>query len=364
MTKRTATPDAGTETAIAAAVAVLDDQGKVRTNFQIMPFGDPFFGRDGRGPYRLVDEAHAQAVIHSTKAIQRGTQLFVDYDHQSVLAVPKGGTAKAAGWVKGLSVEADGIHAEVEWTKPALAALEAGEYRYVSPHFRFAQADGRITRLINVGLTNSPNLDLAAIAAADMAPSNGEPANMKSIASALGLAEDASEEEILAAIKDMMEKSTAQSAQLTALDKTLGNVRLTVGLAEDADGAAIAAAITEKVAAFDPTQFVPRASYDALTKTIRDDAEKSAIAAVDQAVADGKVPPAQRGWALDLVKKDQASFHSFIAGAAPFAAGDTITDKPEGANKATALTEQEAIACEMTGMSAEDFLAAKNEGKN
>lgn len=362
MTKRTATPDAGTETAIAAAVAVLDNQGKVRTTVQLLPFGDPIIGRDGRGPYRLADAAHAQAVIDTTLAVQRGTDLFIDYDHQSVLAVPKGGTARAAGWVKSLSVEADGIHAQVEWTAAAREALEAGEYRYLSPHFRFVQKDGRITRLINAGLTNSPNFDLAAIASAEMDNQAGDPKPMKPIATALGLAEDASEEEVLAAIKDMMEKSTAQSAQLTALDKTLADVRVTVGLADDADGAAIAAALTEHVAAFDPAQFVPRASYDALTKSVRDDAEKSAIAAVDQAIADGKLPPAQKSWGLALVKRDAASFHSFLAGAAPFAAGDTITDKPTGANKATALTEAEAIACEMTGMSEADFLAAKNEG--
>lgn len=360
MTKRTASPDAGTHTAIAAAVPVLDDQGKVRTRIQILPFGDPFFGRDGRGPYRLTDAAHAQAVIETTAAIQRGTDLFVDYDHQSVLAVPKGGTARAAGWIKALSVEADGIHAEVEWTAAARSALEAGEYRYVSPFFRH-RPDGQITRVVNAGLTNSPNLDLAAIAAADMEVHNEESKPMKSVAVALGLAEDASEAEILAAIKDMMEKSTAQASALASAK--LPELAKALGLADHSDGAAIATALTEAMTAIDPAEFVPRASYDALAKTLRDDAEKSAIASVDQAIADGKVPPAQRAWALNLVKKDEASFHSFLAGAAPFAAGDTITEKPEGANKATALTEQEAIACEMTGMSPEDFLAAKNEGK-
>ncbi len=361
MTKRTATPDAGTDTAIAAAVAVLDDQGKVRKRIQILPFGDPFHGRDGRGPYRLVDATHAQAVIDATAAVQRDTDLFIDYDHQSVLAVPNGGTAKAAGWIKGLSVEADGIHAEVEWTAPALAALEAGEYRYVSPHFRFAQADGRITRLVNVGLTNSPNLDLAAIAAADMALSTGDQKPMKSVAEALGLSADASEEEVLAAIKDMMEKSTAQSAQLTAIDKTLADVRVTVGVAADADGTAIATALAEKAASFDPAQFVPRASYDALAKGVREEAEKSAIAAVDQAVADGKVPPAQRAWALDLVKKDKASFHSFIAGAAPFAAGDIITEK-SGDKDAPKLSADEAAIASQLGLTEEKFLKSREEG--
>ena len=359
MTKRKTSPDAGTQVAIAAAQAALDAEGKVRTRVQLLPFGDPFFGRDGRGPYRLADAAHAQQVIETTAAIQRGTELFIDYDHQSVLAVPKGGTAKAAGWIKQLHVEADGIYGDVEWTAAATAALEAGEYRYISPFFRHLK-DGRVTRLVNAGLTNSPNLDLAAIASADMDADEadddeGVTNSMKSIASALGLAEDASEEEVLAAIKDRMEKSTAQAS-------ALASARTALGLADDADGAAIASALVEQSAAVDLTQFVPRASYDALAKQMKDDAEKSAIAAVDQAIADGKVLPAQRAWALALVKKDQASFHSFLAGAAPFAAGDVLNNQPENAGKFTALTEDEAIACEMTGMSPEDFLAAKNEG--
>lgn len=359
MTKRTASPDAGTHTAIAAAVPVLDDQGKVRTRIQILPFGDPFFGRDGRGPYRLTDAAHAQAVIDTTAAIQRGTDLFIDYDHQSVLAVPKGGTAKAAGWVKSLSIEAEGIHADVEWTAPALAALEAGEYRYVSPHFRFAQADGRITRLVNVGLTNSPNLDLAAIAAADMEVQNEEAKPMKSVAEALGLSADASEEEILAAIKDMMEKSTAQASALASAK--LPELAKALGLADGSDGAAIATAVTDALTAIDPAQFVPRASYDALAKTLRDDAEKSAIASVDQAIADGKVPPAQRAWALNLVKKDEASFHSYLAGAAPFAAGDIVTDKPGGEGQAKLSAEEAAVASTL-GLTPDQFLKSREEG--
>lgn len=363
MTKRKTSPDAGTQVAIATSQAVLDGEGKVRKTVQLLPFGDPIYGRDGRGPYRLADAAHAQAVIDTTLAVQNGTELFIDYDHQSVLAVPKGGTARAAGWVKGLTVEADGIHAQVEWTAAAHQALEAGEYRYISPHFRFAQKDGRITRLVNAGLTNSPNFDLAAIASADMDAdeedddTEGDTKKMAKFAQALGLSDDAGEEEILAAIKDVMERSTAQAS-------ALASARSALGLADDADGEAIAAAASAKAAGIDPAQFVPRASYDALAKTIRENAEASAIAAVDQAVADGKVPPAQRDWALDLAKKDLASFHSFLDAAVPFAAGDMLNKQPDDAGKHTALTEDEAIACEMTGMSPEDFLAAKNKGTN
>ncbi|MEZ5709718.1 MAG: phage protease [Blastomonas sp.] len=344
-------PDQGTALASASAFSVLGDDGKVKTHIQLIPFGDPLFGRDGRGPYRLIDKAHAEQVLATTAAIQGSTDLFIDYDHQSFLAVPKGGEARAAGWIKQLSVEDDGIYADVDWTAAATAALEAREYRYISPYFRHLIADGRVTRLVNAGLTNSPNFEMAAIAAEN----HGDRKPMTKIAKALGLADDAGEDEIIAAIADMMEKSTAMS-QL--IDRT----RDALGLEEGAEGDAIAAAAEGAVQAaanVDPTKYVPMAMYQGLQKKMSDDAEADAIASVDAAIEAGKLPPAQREWGLSLVRKDAAAWASFVAGAAPFAAGEILSGQPE--TKATSLTEAEAIACEMTGTSPEDFLKAKNE---
>lgn len=134
---------------------------------KLLPYGT-LQGRDGRGPWILEGRAHASDVIATTQRVQGGTDMMFDYDHQSALAaVPGvGGTARAAGWIKPatLKAEDDGIYGDVEWTQAAEAAIRAKEYRYHSPHFRAARGTGRITRLVNAGLTNSPNLDFPALA--------------------------------------------------------------------------------------------------------------------------------------------------------------------------------------------------------
>lgn len=175
---------------------VLNAKGNILRRVKLLPYGR-FGGRDGRGPWTLEGKAHADEVIAATRRLQGGTDILFDYDHQSALsAVPDvGGMAKAAGWIKPdtLTAEADGIYGDVEWTRPAETAIMAREYRYYSPYFRFLKENGRVTRIINVGLTNSPNLDLPALASqrlgndpVDVAPLTNEE---RAVCAALGLSE-------------------------------------------------------------------------------------------------------------------------------------------------------------------------------
>ena len=142
-----------------------------------MPLGT-FGGRDGRGPWHLRDRAHAERVIDATRAFLNGVDFLINYDHQSEFAANAqvGGQAKAAGWAKPetLTVGEDGIYAEVDWTAAAAAALQAREYRYYSPHFRAHKETGELTRLVNVGLPNSPNIDVSALASQELGASPAE----------------------------------------------------------------------------------------------------------------------------------------------------------------------------------------------
>jgi phage I-like protein len=65
-----------------------------------------FYGRDGRGPYELVDAA---AVIEAPRRYAGMTKMPVDFDHALDLAAPKGLPAPAAGWIKGLQARRGGI---------------------------------------------------------------------------------------------------------------------------------------------------------------------------------------------------------------------------------------------------------------
>lgn len=352
------------EAVLAGAVDAIGADGKVRRDFPVLPFGDPFYGRDGRGPFILRDRVHAEQVIAATRSFLGGCDMMVDYDHQSALAAVEGvgGRAPASGWVKELLVQDDGIHVKVEWTPAAEAALAAREYRYVSPNFRVAKATREVTRLVNIGLTNSPNLELSALAAQKLHPAEEKPL-MKTIALAaliapLALAATATEAEVLAAIGEL----TTKAAKADSADAVLASARKTLGLADDAaDDVVLAAVASAKTAgAPDPAKFVPKAGYDELAGRLRVIEEGRILAQVDLAVTEGKVPPAMKDWAIALGKKDATELASYLTNAVPFAGqAPKLPGSPK--SKITQLDEAQLMACEMTGTSHEDFLKALNE---
>ncbi len=222
------------------------------TWIQLLPAGT-VSGRDGRGPYVVGDRPAMEAIVAATVARSKATDLYVDYDHQAIFgAVPGvGGNAPAAGWIKDLQVRDDGIWGRVEWTAAAAEKLRAGEYRYLSPVFKSDDA-GRIQWIFNAGLINTPNLELAAVAASDRGLSTQEH-DMKRIAAELGLGEDASEDAIL--------------AQVRTMKTTVGTVASAVGLQAQASAEALTAAIAAKI---DPTKFVPMEQHLQVQTQLKD----------------------------------------------------------------------------------------------
>lgn len=313
--------------------------------------------RDGRGPFHAGDKKNMQAIIDRTKAYLGGTEMMIDYDHQSVFGAVKGvgGTAKAAGWVKEYDIRDDGIYGRVEWTRAAKDAIEAGEYRYISPTFISDKRTGRVTQLLNAALLNQPAMDLTAVAAHTLLnPQEGQ--TMDEILEALGLAEGSGEAEILAAITAMQESRTAAAAA--------------AGLGEDATAENIVTAIadlakTAKAGKPDPAKFVPIAQVTALQAEIQSlradmDAGK-AEAAVAAAIEGGKVAPALKDWALDLAKSDMKAFEAFTASA------PTLTHQQLG-NKKTKdgagngeLSDSDLQVMSQMGLTKDEFIAARTE---
>src|SRR3546814_1790477 len=83
-----------------------------------------------------------------------------------------GGRAPASGWIKELQKRDDGIYGRIEWTAAARQALAAGEYRYISPVFNHDKIGGRVRAILRAGLTNTPALELAAVASEQ--PNHGD----------------------------------------------------------------------------------------------------------------------------------------------------------------------------------------------
>ena len=178
------------------------DVGGAPEVISVLPFGHVV---SQKGEFDVDEESLAAM---KEQIAQRGVDLVVDYEHQTLT----GERAPAAGWVKELFAEDGHIKARVEWTIPAKQYLENKEYRYLSPVITVRKSDNKATGLHSLALTNTP-------AIAGMTPIvnsstfQGGETNMneliKKLAAALGLGEDADEEQILTALSACVEENKA-----------------------------------------------------------------------------------------------------------------------------------------------------------
>ena len=287
-------------------------------------------GKSGRTAPEIIREINGQIIRETT----------IDYDHQTQFVPQTGRAAPAAGWIKRLFARAGAVWGEVQWTDRGRAAVESGEYRFISPTFLYEKASRKVTRITGAGLVNSPAFFMEAIASAQTMEDS---MNLEKLRKALGLAKDATEEQILAAASAAAASHTAIAAAAKAFgleDGSTGEqvtaaatasvagmtaIAKAAGLEEAAKPDAIATAVAAARAGTgggdpDPEKFVPRSEFNALSERLKGietaGAEATATAAVDAAVRAGKVTPGQRDWALGYARKDLAGFQAY-AEAAP-----------------------------------------------
>jgi phage I-like protein len=170
------------------------------TAMRVGEYLHPIHGKIQFTPDRLLRFAE------SVKRKVRGIDLDIDYDHKTD---PTKGN-EAAGWVKDAKVEGDTLKLLVDWTQSAVQKIKEGAYRYFSPEFQdsWTDAAGNTHQdvLFGGGLTNRPFLkDLLPVNLSELqfdrtalAEPNKEGTEMdrKKIAKALGLPEDATDEQI------------------------------------------------------------------------------------------------------------------------------------------------------------------------
>lgn len=318
---------------------------------KLVPAGT-FTARDGRGPFNAGGKSEMEAILARTLKYAGGTELMIDYDHQSFLSAVKGvgGRAPAAGWIKELEVREDGIWGLIEWTARAAREIKRGEYRYLSPGFSNDKA-GNIHTIFNAGLLNMPAMDLVAVAAgADH--SNLLETDMKNIAKALGLEEGASEEAILAAINKL---NTDRSRVVT-----------TAGLKPEATTdelvTTLSALKTSTAATPDPTKFVPIEQVTLLQTEVKD--LKASItgdkaeAEVTKAIEDGKLTPALKDWGISLFKANPDQFATFIGNAPVLTTTQLGAKKPDPAND-DGLTDADELAITMMGLDRAEFIKTR-----
>lgn len=331
-------------------------------DMQLTPAGS-FLPRDGRElkvPSWFIDAQSAQSVIGLFSA--RRTPPVVDYEHQTLRSETNGQPAPAAGWMRGLHWRDSGLWATVELTARAADLVRAREYLYVSPVLYYDPATGQVLAIEMAALTNNPAIDdmapLALRAAAtfafhsDSTEDNTMNPLLAAIVAALSLAADTTEDQAIAAC-------SALKPKLDTLDK------LTQTLGVGAEGA-VAACTALKQATPDPAKYVPVAAVDEMRGQLAalsaENTNRKVNDLVETGLADGRILPSMKDWAISLGQKDVAALSAYLDKAAPIAAlsgTQTGGQQPAGVKDANGLSEAELAVCSMTGIDPKDYAAAK-----
>lgn len=238
-----------------------------------------------------------------------GIAIPLDTDHSTLLRGALGEAPNTVGYLSSVEARDDGTHGRVDWIDPARAVQQLRTHRFISPSFH--HEDGRATWLHSAALVSAPALAMPALAAAAHALNLESP--MKQIAKALGLAEDATEAQCLAAL--------AGRADVKPLAAALG-------LADTADAAACLAAVGTLKAGGADAGTVAKLQADlsttsvqlaAIVKATRD---KEVADLLDGALRERRIVPAQRdGYAAMCATEDGLKGVRAVLAATPVGLG-------------------------------------------
>jgi phage I-like protein len=279
----------------------------------LVPAGT-FRGVDGRGPYRVKDMAALAAA-----SIKPG-RLVIDENHATDLAAPRGEAAPARGWIVELQARADGLWGKVEWTAAGRALVVGREYRGISPAMAVDAKDKTTVRaVLRASLTNNPNLLLATL------HSKQEPAvDLVKLRASLGLADDADEAAILAAAeaaRTAAETHAAQLAQIAAAAKVDKPEVAAIVTALQARGADDADELRDTVTTLQAE----------LTTLKADRAKERATQVVDDAIRAGKpIPKTLRDHYIARHAADPGAVEKELAGLPSLHAGGVTKPPSEG----------------------------------
>lgn len=312
---------------------------------QVIPYG---YHKTPKGDF-LCDDESARLVLEEFASHKNN--MVADYEHQTL----DGKEAPAAGWITQLvNKGADGIWARVDWTEKAKAYLANREYRYVSPVFLKRAADNRVVRLINVALTNQPNIDgmVPLVNKGNIArgyPLHKEDIQMKRTLEALGLPEGADDDAASAAVARL------KAAAVVVANKAVCEA---LGLKETAAESEVVGTVMAMKQGFAQTGDLAAkvASLEAQQR-VRESTELVAMA-----MKEGKITSGQQDWARAYAEKDPEGFKVFVAKAAVVVPNGKL---PSGAQteRAAATDETQVMVNKMLGISDETFNKHKGEAE-
>lgn len=277
---------------------------------------------------------------------ETGLPLVIDENHSTQRAAPAGGPSPALARISvdALSVDANGaIWGEPDWTPYGLERTAQGAYLGLSPALLIS--NGEIKGLASAGLVNDPNMDLpVALNARQLeALQTMDP----EIAALLGLPEDATPDQVKAAVKALQAPAPAPAPTDPALNS--------------AQAQAPAAAPVEQP---EPAWLVAlNARLDTLEGNLKNKAqgahEVAVNSAIERVISAGKLPPTPE--ARQFAKAQCESPEGLKAFCdyyeqAPAMVPDVALNSAAPAGKPKASERQEKIAKAM-GLSIEEYLA-------
>ena len=295
-----------------------------------------------------VDESSFQAM--KAQIAQRGVDLVVDYEHQTL----KGVEAPAAGWVKELKLEDGNIVATVEWTPRGAEYLKNKEYRYLSPVVNVRKTDNKAIGLHSLALTNTPAIEnMTPIVNSDNFEGGQKYMDMQKLAALLGLGPDTTEEQITEALQAMAAENKSlkegqQTGEVTVANKAVCEL---LGLKAGAPAEDVTAKIMElKSGTIDGVNVL-----EELKALKQQNAQRDADEAVTLALKAGKITPAQKDWARSYALADPRGFGAFVEKAPQVVPMGEIDLGGGVVLKSDMPDEATALVCKQLGVSQEDL---------
>ena len=190
--------------------------GETVPGVQLCPFGE----YQGQQRLQVCDRQAFEQVIADWRE-GGAKEILMDFEHKSEVDKIDSDT-RAAAWIANLAIDDErGLVGDLKFTDEGADAVANRRLRFLSPVWPLDE-EGRPTHLKSVALTNTPNIPVAPVLnKAQPGEVNVEDTkeneNMDKIKEALGLAPEASEEDVLNAVTALVQKN--KDAETAALEK-------------------------------------------------------------------------------------------------------------------------------------------------
>ena len=190
--------------------------GETVPGVQLCPFGE----YQGSQRMQVCDRQAFEQVIADWQGGGE-KEILMDFEHKSEVDRIDSDT-RAAAWISNLAIDDErGLVGDLKFTDEGADAVSNRRLRFLSPVWPLDD-EGRPTHLKSVALTNTPNIPVAPVLnKAQPGEVNVEDTkeneNMDKIKEALGLAPEASEEDVLNAVTALVQKN--KDAETAALEK-------------------------------------------------------------------------------------------------------------------------------------------------